>query len=121
MLSLLFPMLWNAADNDVGVGPACSASRPDNCNGAALVGGPDTTDMDMLSKMSHSQLEAQMSKLGSGLETGVGYGSEGGRGFHQGNGWNSHGSVTCHRCDCTARALLLRVFRRLWLFRDVIC
>ena len=55
----------NAADNDSGVGPACSASRPDSCNGAALVGGPDTTDMDMLSKMSHNQLEAQMSKLGS--------------------------------------------------------
>jgi hypothetical protein len=35
---MLFPMLWNAADNDVGVGPACSASDYNNCNGAALVG-----------------------------------------------------------------------------------
>ena len=29
----------NAADNDVGVGPACSATDPDHCNGAALTGG----------------------------------------------------------------------------------
>ena len=65
MLSMLFPMLWNAADNDVGVGPACSASDYNNCNGAALVGGPDTTDLDMLGKMSPAKLEAQMSKLGA--------------------------------------------------------
>jgi len=65
MLSLLFPMLWNAADNDVGVGPACSASMPDSCNGAALVGGPDTTDTDVLGKMSPDKLEAKMSQLGA--------------------------------------------------------
>jgi hypothetical protein len=29
----------NAADNDVGVGPACSATDPDHCNGSALTGG----------------------------------------------------------------------------------
>jgi hypothetical protein len=65
MLSMLFPMLWNAADNDVGVGPACSATDYNNCNGAALVGGPDTTDLDMLGKMTPDKLEAQMSKLGA--------------------------------------------------------
>jgi hypothetical protein len=65
MLSMLFPMLWNAADNDAGVGPACSASDYNNCNGAALVGGPDTTDLDMLGKMTPDKLEAQMSKLGA--------------------------------------------------------
>ena len=36
-----------------------------SCNGAALVGGPDTTDLDMLGKMSHDKLESKMSGLGS--------------------------------------------------------
>jgi len=101
-LSLLFPMLWNAADNDVGVGPACSASMPDSCNGAALVGGPDTTDTDVLGKMSPDKLEAKMSQLGAGVGLGIGYGKDGGRGFHKGNGWDSHGSVTCHSYGCQA-------------------
>ena len=64
LTSILFSVLWNAADNDSGVSSnACMDSR--HCNGAALVGGPDDHDTDMLSKMSHSDFDAQMSKLGS--------------------------------------------------------
>ena len=103
MLSALFPMLWNAADNDVGVSAnMCTNYR--KCNGAALVGGPDDHDPDMLAKMSSSDLDAAMSKLGSGMGIGVGYGSSGGRGVHSGSGWDSHGSVTCHRCVSTLPA-----------------
>jgi len=32
-----------------------------------------------------------------GMGLGIGYGKDGGRGIHKGNGWDSHGSVTCHR------------------------
>lgn len=39
---------------------------------------------------------------GQGLGIGVGYGKDGGRGVTSGNGWDSHGSVTCHSYGCQA-------------------
>ena len=102
MLSMLFPMLWNAADNDSGthihgnihmhtlhtrtirhglkytcspthmnihmhsgVPPVCSSMDPDHCNGSRLVGGPDSTDLNMLGNMGHDKLESAMSQLGA--------------------------------------------------------
>mmetsp|Transcript_29108 Transcript_29108/g.59125 ORF Transcript_29108/g.59125 Transcript_29108/m.59125 type:complete len:107 (-) Transcript_29108:1069-1389(-) len=88
----VFSMLWDAASNDVGIsdGPL---------DGAKLVGGPEAEDAG---SMDNDSLQAAMSKLGSGLGTGVGYGRDGGRGFHSGKGWDSHGSVTCHSYGCQA-------------------
>eukprot|EP00286_Rhodomonas_abbreviata_P009915 CAMPEP_0181318202 /NCGR_PEP_ID=MMETSP1101-20121128/16883_1 /TAXON_ID=46948 /ORGANISM="Rhodomonas abbreviata, Strain Caron Lab Isolate" /LENGTH=106 /DNA_ID=CAMNT_0023425661 /DNA_START=18 /DNA_END=338 /DNA_ORIENTATION=+ len=86
----LFSMLWNAADNDVGIN-----SGP--LDGAALVGGPEAEDAG---NMDNDRLQSAMSQLGSGLGIGVGYGRDGGRGIHSGKGWDSKGSVTCHSYGC---------------------
>mmetsp|Transcript_1766 Transcript_1766/g.2857 ORF Transcript_1766/g.2857 Transcript_1766/m.2857 type:complete len:105 (-) Transcript_1766:78-392(-) len=83
--------LWNAAHNDVGI------NLPGDLDGSTLVGGPKASEAGNLDP---DELSSQMSKLGAGLGVGVGYGKDGGRGFHSGNGWDSHGSVTCHSYGC---------------------
>jgi len=87
---------WNAASNDVGVNLAGA-----NIDGAQLVGGPEATDAG---GMDSDTYQRQLSQLGAGLGLGVGYGKYGGRGFHKGAGWDSHGSVTCHSYGCAVHS-----------------